>query len=314
MSKTSKLTNRIFFSFDPDVLMIWIQTMRPKTLTATVIPFCAGAALAYANGALLMWGLLLSSLASGICIQTATNLINDAFDAMKGADTKERLGDQRAIQQGIATQHQVYLLGIVFFVLAFLFGLPLVFHGGAPVITILLASAAAGYSYTGGPYPLAYHGLGDLFVIIFFGWVATMASYWIQIGDLNGQSFLLGSEIGLLCATLIAINNIRDIEGDAKANKRTFAVRFGQKTAKIALTLMTFIPFGLNFLWLYWGYVYCAILPLLTFPLSILLIIQVWKTYPSKAYNAFLALSALLHLCFGILLIVGLILDRAAGQ
>ncbi|MGZ3634238.1 MAG: 1,4-dihydroxy-2-naphthoate octaprenyltransferase [Parachlamydiaceae bacterium] len=310
MGKTSKLVNRNLLSMNPDSLAVWIRTIRPKTLTATLIPFCAGAALAYAEGATLLWNLLISALLSGLCIQTATNLINDAFDSIHGADTAERLGPRRAIQQGIATSRQVYLLGLVFFLLAFLIGIPLIAHGGMMIFAILLISSLAGYFYTGGPYPLAYQGLGDLFVIIFFGWVATVASYWLQTGNMNEQSLLLGTQIGLLCTTLIAVNNMRDIYSDAEANKRTFAVRFGLTTARIAFTCMAIVPFGLNFLWLNWNYFYTAFLPFITLPISMLLIVQVWKTYPSKAYNGFLAISALLHLSFGLLLIAGFLLDK----
>lgn len=287
----------------------WIQAARPKTLTAAIVPFFAGTALAHASGFSIDWGLLLSALASALCIQIGTNFINDAFDFAKGADNQERLGPRRAIQQGLATTRQVYAFGLSFFLAALIFGVPLIVHGGASMAAILLISIISGYLYTGGAFPLAYQGLGDLFVVIFFGWVATIAGYWIQTGAMSLQSLLLGTQIGLLCTLMIAINNLRDIHSDVKACKKTLAVRFGQSFAKCEIALLAGIPYALNIFWLNWGFVLAAILPWITAPLSALLIAKIRKTQPSKAYNHFLALAALLHLSFGLLLIIGLILQ-----
>lgn len=283
----------------------WFQAMRPKTLTASIVPFTIGAALAHAIGAPLNWGLLLCALISALFIQVATNLINDAFDVAKGTDNQDRLGPRRVIHLGMATGPQVYALGMLCFLAAFLFGIPLIMDGGLYIALILLLSMLSGYLYTGGPMPLAYVGLGDLFVIIFYGWVATMAGFWLQAGFINVQSFLLGTQVGLLCTSIIAVNNLRDVNTDAKSSKKTLAVRFGQTFVKTEITLLAIVPFILNFFWLYWGYLYTAILPFLTLPMAFLLIVNIWKTYPSKAYNGFLALAALLHLSFGVLMIIG---------
>lgn len=288
---------------------IWIQAMRPKTLTAALVPFSAGAALAYSNQAPIAWGLLCVAIFSAICIQIATNLINDAFDFAKGADDQERLGPQRAIQQGFATGPQVYALGMIFFLASLLIGIPLIIHGGLAIAAILLLSILSGYLYTGGPKPLAYVGLGDLFVVIFFGWVATLAGYWLQTGWVDWKSFLLGTQIGLLCTLMIAINNLRDINSDIRANKKTLAVRFGQTFAKVEILFLAIVPFALNLCWLTWGYVYAALLPFFTLPLASILMLKIWKSYPSKAYNRYLGMAALLHLSFGIFLIIGFILQ-----
>lgn len=294
--------------YAPYNIACWFQAMRPKTLTASLVPFSVGAALAHASGAPLAWGLLFCALISALFIQVATNLINDAFDVAKGTDGQDRLGPRRALHLGIATGPQVYALGMLCYLAAFLVGIPLIIHGGPSIALILLLSILSGYLYTGGPIPLAYAGLGDLFVVIFYGWIATMAGFWLQTGYIDFQSFMLGTQIGLLSTTLIAVNNLRDVNTDAKSNKKTLAVRFGQVFVKYEIILLATIPFALNFFWLYWGYFYAAILPFLTLPLACLLIVKIWKTYPSKAYNGFLALAALLHLSFGILLIIGFLL------
>lgn len=290
-------------------MAMWIRAIRPKTLTAAIVPFFSGAALAYTTGASIAWGVLISTILSAIFIQIATNLINDAFDFSKGADDEERLGPHRAIQQGMATSQQVFSLGIIFFLLAFLIGTPILIQGGFPIAMVMLLSMVSGYLYTGGPFPLAYIGLGDFFVVIFFGWVATLSGYWLQTGYIDGKSFLLGTQIGLLCTLMIAINNLRDISSDIRANKKTLAVRFGQNFAKMEIFILASVPFILNFFWFYWGYIYAALLPYFSFPLATLLITKIWKNQPSKMYNQYLGLAALLHLLFGLLLIIGFILN-----
>lgn len=294
--------------YAPSNIACWFQAMRPKTLTASIVPFSVGAALAHAYGISLNLGLLMCALISALFIQIATNLINDAFDVAKGADDHSRLGPRRVIHYGMATGGQVYALGMGCFLAAFLFGIPLIQAGGPSIALILLLSMLSGYLYTGGPMPLAYVGLGDLFVVIFYGWVATGAGFWLQAGYVNFHSFLLGTQIGLLCTSIIVVNNLRDINTDAKSDKRTLAVRFGQTFAKVEITLTTLLPFILNLFWLYAGFPYAALFPFLTFPLACLLLVNIWKTYPSKAYNGFLAMAALLHFGFGILLIFGFVM------
>ncbi len=293
----------------PATTFIWLQTMRPKTLTAAIVPFSAGAALAYAGGAIIAWGLLFSALISALCIQIASNLLNDAFDFVKDTTDPERLGPKRAIHLGLANGEHMYGLGLFFFLLATLAGIPLLLHGGVAIAFIIGLSLLAGYLYSGGPVPLTSIGLGDFFVLIFYGWVATLAGYWLQIGLLDSKGVLLGTQIGLLCTSIIAIDNYRDIESDRKANKRTLAVRFGRQFSKMEIAVLTLLPFSLNLLWLVWGYIYAAFLPFLTAPLGVFIVFKTWSTPPSPAFNVFLGLAALLHLSFGLLLIIGFVLQ-----
>lgn len=287
----------------------WLQVLRPKTLTAALIPFVDGAFLAHSKGASIRFGLLFSAIAAAIFIQIGTNLINDAEDFERGADDAARLGPQRAIQQGMATQAQVYMGGLVAFALALLCAIPLMIHGGAPLLLLILVSIAAGYCYTAGPFPLAYFGCGELFVLIFFGWVATAAGYWIHTDVVDLPSLVLGTQIGLLGTVLIAINNLRDIAGDRRAGKKTLAVRFGATFARVEISLALYLPFLLGFFWLFNGYLYTATLPWAVFFIVVLLIRRIWSQEPSSAYNLYLGFAALLHLFFGILIGLGLLLD-----
>lgn len=293
-----------------DYFSAWISATRPKTLTNSLAPFVSGFALAYAHGASLDWFLLLSAIATAICIQIATNLINDAFDVKRGTDDQNRLGPQRVLQKGLSTPQEVFSVGLMFFALAWLCALPLIFHGGILIVAILTLSMLCGYAYTGGPFPLAYNGLGDLFVIIFYGWVGTMASYWLQVGSLNFESLLLGTQIGLLSTSMLAINNLRDIRGDAKSQKRTLPVRFGAFFGRLEISICILLPFALNFLWLATDFHFAAALPWIAFSLALPLVAKIWKTEPSKAYNEFLAMSGILQISFSLLISCGFFIDR----
>jgi len=234
---------------------------------------------------------MLFAMLSAFCIQIGTNLINDAFDVQRGADTKSRLGPKRGVQNGALSVNQVYRAGLFCFALALLFGIPLVVEGGLIILLLLVISVICGYIYTGGPVPLAYHGLGELFVTLFFGLAATLAAYFFQTGEVNVHAVLLGLQLGLLATLPIAINNLRDIVDDAKVNKRTLAVRFGETCARIEITALALTPFLIGQQWL----------PLLALPIAYKIIHGVWTVEPSKAYNRFLGMSMVLYLAFCVL-------------
>ncbi len=280
---------------------------RPKTLTAAFVPVLVGTSLAAAEGASINWLLPLSALLSALSIQIGTNLINDALDFKKGADTEERIGPARITQQGILTPAQVLGAGYAFFVLSVLLALPLVVAGGFPLLITILLSIICGYLYTGGPYPLAYVGLGDLFVILFFGFVATGATFYVQTGVLAPKALLAGLQLGMLATVMIAINNLRDRFSDAKANKNTLAVRFGVSFARLEIALMALGPFALSFYWTTLGDRYAAMAPWISFPLAWSLVRFIRRTPPGPIYNKFLGVGALLQLMFGILLSLGLL-------
>lgn len=283
----------------------WFLSIRPKTLTAAIVPFVAGTLLAHSTGATINWILFIFALASALAIQIATNLINDAYDSFRGADTAERLGPQRAIHKGLATPYQMYIVGMVTFFAAFLLAIPLILHGGLMIGVAVILSILCGYFYTGGPFPLSYSGLADFCVILFFGCVSTLSAYWLQTEQISNAAVLLSLQIGCLCTVIIAVDNLRDIVADRKAGKRSLAVRFGTTFARMEISLLVFLPYVGNFFWLLDGYYASALFPLLTLPLAVFLVTKVWSTEPSRTYNHFLALAALLHLTFGLALTIG---------
>ncbi len=230
---------------------VWLLAVRPKTLGAALAPILIGTAMAFAEGKGHA-GAALVALLGALLIQIGTNFSNDYFDFIKGADTEERLGPMRATQAGLVTP-QAMLRNFVFvFGLAVLVGIYLVYRGGWPIVIIGILSIASGILYTGGPMPLGYLGLGDLFVLIFFGPVAVSGTYYVQSLEISAVVILAGFGPGLLATALLAVNNLRDEPTDKKVGKRTLAVRFGPGFARVeylttfALALIT--PFVLAFI------------------------------------------------------------------
>jgi 1,4-dihydroxy-2-naphthoate octaprenyltransferase len=273
----------------------WILACRPKTLTAAIVPIAVATALAPKPD----WSIFFFSIATALLIQIGTNLANDALDFQKGADTSERLGPIRVTQSGLIPALKVMQGALFAFTLALLFAIPLMLKGGWPIAMIVALSILAGYFYTGGPKPLAYLGLGECFVLIFFGWVSVMAVYYLQTHELGWAPFVAGTQIGLLSCSLIAINNLRDVVGDKKACKKTLAVRFGVPFGKVCIAAALLTPYLLLY---YWN----AFLPLLAFPLASYLVLNIQKEPPSIRYNPFLAQASLHQLIFGALFIISL--------
>jgi len=286
----------------------WLLAVRPKTLTASFVPVVVGTCLAKSIGAHISLLIFFSALLTAIFIQIGTNFINDALDFKKGADTKQRLGPLRVTQSGLMTVQQVHAGGLICFLLAIFFGLQLIYAGGYPIAILLAFSVLFGYLYTGGPMPLAYVGLGDIFVLLFFGFASTTAVYFLQTHNLDLKPFVAGAQVGLLATVLIAINNLRDIKEDSRAYKRTLAVRFGITFARYEIACLAILPFILSFYWMYLGLYYAALMPLLSLPIAMNVVKSVWSTEPGREYNQFLAKSALLQVSFGLLLSIGLLL------
>jgi 1,4-dihydroxy-2-naphthoate octaprenyltransferase len=285
-----------------------ILTARPKTLAAAVVPVVVATALVCADGQSVSAALSVCAVLSAIFIQIGTNFVNDSIDFKKGADKETRLGEARASQSGWFEASTVLWLGLLSFFIAMLLGLPLVIVGGYPILLIGLFSLLMGYAYTGGPFPLAYVGLGDLFVIIFFGVVAVGGVYWLQTATYSWSALVAGLQVGLLATVLIAINNLRDIDQDRLVNKKTFAVRLGPKWGPWEVAVLNALAFLLNVFWLLKGQIWAAVLPFLLFPLAWKLSQSVLRTKPSQEYNQFLARAAKVHMLFGILLSLGFIL------
>ena len=283
---------------------------RPKTLTAALVPILVGTALAYT-----VYGkarLLISCFAflSAVFIQIGTNLINDALDFEKGADTHERQGPTRVTQSGLLSPRQVWWGGLICFLVATLLAIPLVMVGGKAIVIIGILSLIAGYLYTGTSLSLSYTGLGDLFVLIFFGWVAVGGIYFLHVQTWDWNVAIAATQIGLLATVLIAINNLRDYKTDRKVAKKILAARFGCQFARWEITVLCLFPFLVGAYWLQSQLILAFVLPLLLLPFAIQLIHQVWITEPGKIYNRFLAQGAFLHLSFGTLLSLGMLLGK----
>lgn len=278
----------------------WLLAARPKTLAAAVVPIIVGTALAKAlSGNYELW-IVSFTMMSALCIQVATNIFNDAIDFKKGSDRSDRLGPLRVTQSGMVSSRNAFLMGLFFSVMAIIFGIPLVYIGGWPIVIIGLVSLFFAYGYTGGPLPLAYKGLGDLFVLIFFGFVAVAGVYYLQTMSLSVGAMVAGLQIGLLCTVLIAINNLRDIEQDRISNKKTLAVRMGKTFVRYEILVLYVTTYLINIYWAYNDFILAALLSLLSLPLALSIINKVFKTEPSMAYNNLLAQSAKTHLLFGL--------------
>jgi 1,4-dihydroxy-2-naphthoate octaprenyltransferase len=286
-------------------LKAWFLAARPRTLVAGVVPVAVGSALAFRDGAFALLPAL-AALVGALFIQVGTNLVNDFFDFERGADTAARLGPPRATAQGWLSPREVFTGAMVCFGLAFTVGLYLVWVAGWPLVVIGLTSLAAGYAYTGGPFPLAYNGLGDVFVLVFFGFVAVGGTYFVQAHGVTPTVFVAALPVGLLGVALLAVNNTRDAKTDAAAGKRTLVVRFGtgfgkaEYAACVALSALTPVLLWLGGAATPWVMLSWLALPLAWPPLALLF------TQQGAALNLALAGTARLQLIFGVLFAVGL--------
>lgn len=207
---------------------VWILAARPKTLPAAVAPVLIGTAMAHTGGGI-HWISAVAAMLGALLIQIGTNFANDYFDFKKGTDNGERLGPLRVTQSGLVAPESMKRATILVFAFALLIGLYLVWRGGWPIIIIGLFSVLFGILYTGGPYPLGYNGLGDLFVLIFFGPVAVGGTYFVQILAINWGVIVCGLAPGLFSVAILTVNNLRDIDNDSATGKRTLAVRMGRQ-------------------------------------------------------------------------------------
>jgi 1,4-dihydroxy-2-naphthoate octaprenyltransferase len=268
-----------------------VLAARPKTLPAAIVPVWAGCVLAWKISGGFDAMLALCTLLGAVAIQIATNFFNDAIDAKKGADTARRLGPVRVTASGMLSHRTVMALAAGFLGIALLCGVVLYQARGWPIVLIGIPSLFLAYGYTGGPFPLAYRGMGEIFVILFFGLIAVAGTVFIQTGGWPREALLLGAQTGLLSAVLISINNFRDREEDATTGKRTLAVRFGPKVAAAVIWLeIKLAAFG-GILWLALGHpsLFFASLPVLLIGMRI--IWGVLTMPPGPGFNRLLALG-----------------------
>jgi len=289
----------------PGKLQAWFLACRPKTLSVSLSPVLVGTAAAWHDTAHLLWLPLLVAIASAAMIQIGTNLFNDVGDYLRGTDTPDRLGPRRATAEGWLSVGRVRLGAWLAFALAFLGGIYLVWHGGWPIVVIGLASLAAGWAYTGGPAPIAYRPLGEVFVWIFFGLVAVGGSYYLQTLSLSPEVLLAAALVGLHAAAVITVNNYRDLDGDARNGKNTLAVLLGRPATRRIYAAEMFAPYAL--LPLLAGHLgWHASWPALSLPLAIRLVRRFHREAPGPVFNDILAATAGLQLAFATLLTLAL--------
>ncbi len=292
----------------PGSLAAWVLAIRPATLPAALVPVTIGAAVAWREGVVRV-GPLLGALSGALLLQILSNLANDVFDFQRGADNGARLGPTRAVQAKLLTARAVYGgIGVAIGVLLAV-GTYLAAVAGPWILVIGVASILSALAYTGGPYPIGYHGLGEVFVILFFGFVAVTGTVFVAQGTVPLLALLASVPPGTLAAAILVVNNVRDRDTDVVAGKRTLAVRWGRPAARLE----------------YAGFFACAYLtppalwllgiagprvlaPLATLPLAGWRLLRLWKD-EGRALNRSLVGTALLTLAFGLLFAAGIALD-----
>lgn len=287
--------------------LIWILAARPKTLLAAFVPVIVGTSLAVAEG---NYNLFVSSVAliCSILIQIGTNFTNDLYDHLNGADTKERVGPKRALNEGWVTVFQMKIAIYSTFLLAFFMGLYLVHYAGPLILLIGILSIISGFMYTAGPFPLAYNGLGDLFVFLFFGFVGTVGTYFINTGYISSQALISAIPVGALVTNILVVNNYRDIEQDKVAGKLTLAVLLGKNFAFVEYCILLVSSFAVPLImYIYHDLTYWIFLPYLTLPFAYKLIVMLLN-HTGTELNPALELSAKLSALFGLLFSLGLCL------
>jgi 1,4-dihydroxy-2-naphthoate octaprenyltransferase len=283
---------------------------RVRTLPASVAPVLVGTSLGAVDGDFRPLACV-AALLGAIAIQVGTNLSNDYSDARRGADTEDRLGPVRVTAGGLVPPRQVLVATWVSFAVAVGVGAYLVAIAGWELLLVGAASILAGVLYTGGPRPYGYEGLGELFVFAFFGVVAVTGSYFVQVERLTWEAFALAVPVGLLAAAILMVNNIRDLETDRRAGKRTLAVRLGSSTARSLYAAMVFGAYvALLPTWLAGSLDAWVLLPVLTLPLALKLAAEVSERTDGPSLNAALARTGMLQLAFCVLLSMGVLLSN----
>ena len=284
----------------------WILASRLKTLPAAISPVIVGVSLAVHDSEFHLFTAFMTLLAA-ILIQIGANFANDVYDFLKGSDREDRLGPIRATQSGLISPENMKKGMWLVFTLAICVGFYLASIGGWPIVWIGLISIASGIAYTGGPYPLGYHGWGDVFVFILFGIIAVPGTYYLQTGFVSDYSILFGIPLGALSTTILIVNNLRDADTDVKSGKRTLAVRFGKSFVKMEYIVMMILAFAIPIYILQLWDEFSLYIILFLIPISIRHIQSLYSE-TGESLNLVLVNTAKFLFHFSILLSIGLIL------
>lgn len=292
-------------STDYSKTTIWLLAIRPKTLWAAIAPVIIGTAMALEAGGFHLLAFA-AALFGGTMIQIGTNLANDYFDFKKGADSQRKIGPIRVTQAGLVTQSEIKRAMVIAFGLALLAGIYLVYRGGWPIVAIGILSITFGVLYTATPLALGYTGLADFFVLIFFGPVAAGGTFYVQTLEINAPVILAGLAPGLFSVAILTVNNLRDMETDRIAGKKTLAVRFGPAFAKVeyiaCVITASLVP---SILWLMTNQHYLVNIAAAVIILALRPIRKVLSNKDGTELNSVLAHTAQLLLLYSILFSIG---------
>lgn len=285
----------------------WILASRPKTLLAAIVPVLIGTSIvSFETKVNFLAGAI--ALICAILIQIGTNFVNDLYDFLSGADTETRKGPTRALASGLISVTEMKVAIFFVFATTFLLGLYLVYISTWITLLIGILSIFAGIAYTAGPYPLAYNGLGDVFVFLFFGIVGTVGTYYVQVVDISPLVFWASIPVGALITNILVVNNYRDIDEDRVVGKNTLAVKMGRKFTRYQYLIFMILSYLILFV-VYFTYNQSlfVFLPFLTLPIAVRLIKMIFK-YRGEELNLTLELTAKLSAFYGLLFAVGILL------
>ncbi|MEX0647098.1 MAG: 1,4-dihydroxy-2-naphthoate polyprenyltransferase [Balneolaceae bacterium] len=287
---------------------LWLRAARPQTLPAALVPVLIGSSLAW-NAGLFRWDTTLVALFCAFAIQIGTNFANDYFDHKNGADTNDRIGFERATASGLISPGAMLIATFITMSIAFAAGLYLVWIAGWAIFGIGVMAILFGILYTGGPFPLGYNGMGDFFVFLFFGVTAVMGTYYVNALEWSADSFWASLPVGALCVNILVVNNLRDIEQDRVAGKKTLGVLFGETALKFEYLLMILIAFLTPF-YLYYilSFSIWVLLPFISLPFARQLMKQVWHHEEKKHLNRTLERTAQFLTLYGILFSIGILI------
>ena len=289
----------------PLTLGVWWMAIRPRTLSLSAVPVLVGSALAWAEGAAIAWPPLAVALVCALLIQAGTNLFNDVGDALRGNDGPERLGPPRVTAAGLASAAQVRRAARATFGAAVVGGIYLVSVGGWPIVVIGLASLAAGWAYSGGSRPLSHSAWGEALVMLFFGLIAVAGSHYLQRGEFSASALASGLALGAHAAAVLLVNNVRDLEADRRAGRRTLAAVIGPAAARRLYGVFLLAPFAL----LSTGFDASTLGPVwLALPVCLVLALRFRAQAPGAQMNVLLARTAQAQLLLGALLCVALLI------
>lgn len=291
-------------------ISVWVEAARLRTLPASLIPVLVGSSLAWSHG-LFHLPATITALLCAILIQIATNFANDYFDYRHGADTADRVGFARASSSGEIPPKTMLSAALTTFFMAFLLGLYLVYHAGWPILAIGLLSIASGILYTGGPLPLAYNGLGDLFVFLFFGLAAVMGTYYVNALQWSPDALWAAIAIGSISTMILVANNYRDVHTDRRANKRTLVVLLGEQFGRWQFLLLAVVAFAVPpHFYFRESYELVILLPMILLIPAFFLILRFWKEDRKENFNTILIRTAQFMTAFGVLFSLGIVLSN----